>query len=408
MGIATKLQMAALMVGASLLVGNMARAQAFDAEAIEAATFERWKQREAGKAVLEVDQRSGEVEAAEGSQSSSEEGDSATVSVPGQSDTVVETPEASTDVPDEAAAQVQADPSIKEEAEEASSESAEGPDPFLVRVQVLLDRAYTSPGVIDGLMGENTRKAIEAYQRIKDMDVTGEITAELWSSLSQDEASPVQTYKLTEDDINGRYVDEVPDDYAKLAELDWIGYHDVTEMLAERFHMDQDLLKLLNPNTDFTAAGTEIAVVAPGGVPEKQVTRIEIDKEKGELRAFGDGDKPVFVAPATIGSEDTPSPSGTMKVLAAVEDPTYTYNPEENFQQGDNKEKLEIAPGPNGPVGNVWIDLSKPTYGIHGTPEPAMIDKSASHGCVRLTNWDAGRLADLVKPEETSVEFLEE
>ncbi|MBS9719825.1 L,D-transpeptidase [Tianweitania sp. BSSL-BM11] len=258
------------------------------------------------------------------------------------------------------------------------------------------------------MLGGNTRKAVAAYRAVNGLPAGDELDEQLWESLSQDTKSPIQTYELTAEDIEGPYFPDLPDDYAELAELDQIGYHNVTEMLAERFHMDEDLLKALNPDADFEKAGTEITVVAPGGAPEGEVTRILVDKAKGELRAYaGDAEEPVFVAPASIGSDDTPSPSGNVEVVAVVKDPTYTYNPEVNFKQGDNKEKMELPAGPNGPVGNVWIDLSKPTYGIHGTALPNLVSKSESHGCVRLTNWDVGRLAELVKAKDTKVEFVD-
>jgi lipoprotein-anchoring transpeptidase ErfK/SrfK len=169
--------------------------------------------------------------------------------------------------------------------------------------------------------------------------------------------------------------------------------------------MDEDLLRILNPNADFKKVGAKILVADIGAEPETKVARIVVDKAKGELIAYDANDKIVLMDPATIGSEDTPSPSGTMKVNGSAPEPTYEYNPEKNFQQGDNKKKLTIPAGPNGPVGSMWIDLSKPTYGIHGTPEPSKIDKTASHGCVRLTNWDAEALAKLVQPGKTVVEF---
>jgi lipoprotein-anchoring transpeptidase ErfK/SrfK len=135
------------------------------------------------------------------------------------------------------------------------------------------------------------------------------------------------------------------------------------------------------------------------------VARIEADKQLKQVRAY-DADGTLIAAyPATIGSEDNPSPSGTYTVEAATPMPTYTYNPAINFQQGDNTEVLTIPPGPNGPVGSMWIALSKPTFGIHGTPEPSLIDKTGSHGCIRLTNWDAAELAAMVAPG-TVVEFL--
>jgi len=384
-------------------------------QAIVDSTFETWQQSQEGEtAVLEIDPKSGDVETVD-TQEAAPAQDDATVAVPGQPDAVVATPEQSTDVPDEAAAQVASDPEVKEEvvqaAKEAKQDAAEDqkePDPFLVHVQVLLDRAFTSPGEIDGMLGENTHKAVEAYQTIHGLTVNGEINADLWKSLSENTDKPVETYEITQEDLDARFVDEIPDDYAELAELEFIGYHNMEELIAERFHMDEGLLKLLNPDADFNAAGTQINVVAAGGAPEAEVTHIIVDKAKGELRAYAnDGDEPVFVAPATIGSQDTPSPSGNVDVVAVVRDPTYSYNPDKNFKQGENDEKLQIAAGPNGPVGNVWIDLSKPTYGIHGTPKPNLIDKSASHGCVRLTNWDASRLAEIVKAKKTTVEFAE-
>ena len=191
-----------------------------------------------------------------------------------------------------------------------------------------------------------------------------------------------------------------------MAKLDWLGYRGAAEMLAERFHMDEDLLR--DPQSRMPTSrrsGTKILVADTGTEPEAKVARIVVDKSKGELIAYDEDDKIVLMDPATIGSEDTPSPSGTMKVNGSAPEPTYEYDPEKNFQQGDNTKKLTIPAGPNGPVGSMWIDLSKPTYGIHGTPEPSKIDKTASHGCVRLTNWDAEALAKLVQPGKTVVEF---
>lgn len=405
----------ATILAAMPFAATLAGAAPIQPDAIANATFETWQKHQTGDAaVLELDPKSGEVEAAK---AESGDKDAAKVAVPGQPEAVVETPEQSTDVPDEAAAQVSANPAAEEELQAAEEKAAtEGgdekkgePDPFLIRVQVLLDRAYASPGEIDGLLGSNTRKALAAYRAMKGLPAHDEIDAEVWASLAKDGESPVKTYELTAEDIKGPYVPDLPEDYADLAKLDHIAYRDVTEMLAERFHMNEDLLKALNPDADFAKAGTKVTVLAAGGAPEAQVVRIVVDKAKGELRAYGDGDskQPVFVAPASIGSDDTPSPSGKVEVVAVVHNPTYTYNPDINFQQGKNKEKLELPAGPNGPVGDVWIDLSKPTYGIHGTPWPNLVNKSGSHGCVRLTNWDAGRLAELVKAKKTKVEFTE-
>jgi lipoprotein-anchoring transpeptidase ErfK/SrfK len=292
------------------------------------------------------------------------------------------------------------------EAEKTEVEKAEElPDPFLIRLQVLLDRAHASPGVIDGLSGGNTEKAVRAFEEMKGLTVDGTVDEDLWKALSADTAPAVKVYELTKEDVDGRYVAEIPSDYGEMAKLDWLGYRGATEALGERFHMDEDLLRILNPNADFKAVGAKILVPDTGTEPETKVARIVVDKSKGELIAYDEADKIVLVDPATIGSADTPSPSGTMKVNGSAPEPTYEYDPKKNFQQGDNSKKLTIPAGPNGPVGSMWIDLSKPTYGIHGTPEPSKIDKTASHGCVRLTNWDAQALSKLVQPGKTVVEF---
>lgn len=291
-------------------------------------------------------------------------------------------------------------------AETIEDDAKDAPDPFLIRMQVLLDRAHASPGVIDGRDGGNTAKAVRAFADLRDLKPGDKPDDALWAALAADAAPAVKTYEIARDDLDQRFVGAIPDDYAKLAEMDWIGYRDPVEMFAERFHMDEDLLRTLNAGADFKKAGTKLLVADPGPDPDRavKVDRIVVDKSRGELFAYGKDDKLILAYPATIGSSDTPSPSGKMKVNGSKADPEYAYDPK-NFVQGKNRKDLRIPPGPNGPVGNMWIDLSKPTYGIHGTPEPSKIDKTASHGCVRLTNWDAQALAKLVQPARTTVEF---
>jgi lipoprotein-anchoring transpeptidase ErfK/SrfK len=280
------------------------------------------------------------------------------------------------------------------------------PNPFVVRVQVLLDRTHISPGVIDGVFGENLAKAIRIFETREGLEVDGKIDEKFWSALSADAAPIIQRYSIASGDLSQqRFVKAIPEDYGQMAELDWLGYTGAKEMLAERFHMHEDLLAHLNPEADFGSAGTEILVAVIGDNAAGKVSRIKVDRSEGQLLAFAEKD--LLVAyPATIGSAGNPSPSGTHKVKGVVLDPSYSYNPDKNFQQGDNTEPLEIPPGPNGPVGSVWIDLSEPTYGIHGTADPELIDKTQSHGCVRLTNWDARELAALVSVG-VPVEFRE-
>ncbi|MBZ8133662.1 hypothetical protein CLD20_10305 [Afifella sp. IM 167] len=280
-------------------------------------------------------------------------------------------------------------------------------DPLVVKLQVLLDRYAISPGVIDGYWGENVQKAIQNYQLSRGELPTGHLTPALWAEISPQDTTPVLIdYAITPEDLAGPFVASIPTDYREKAQMQRLAYTSPQEMLAERFHMDIDFLRELNAGANFAAPGTVITVADPGPDATGEVTRIEADKGLASLRAYGPAGRLLAVYPATIGSEGTPSPSGSVEVVAVATDPTYTYRPDVNFQQGDNTEVLTIPAGPNGPVGSTWIDLSKPTYGIHGTPEPAKIDKVFSHGCVRLTNWDAAELAGMVK-NGTVVKFID-
>ena len=271
--------------------------------------------------------------------------------------------------------------------------------PLILKVQVLLDRRHFSPGVIDGYPGENVRKALAAFQRTRGLEPTGRLDRRTWSMLIEGHEVPVLgTYTIAPDDVAGPYAKAIPADYGEKAKLKRMSYTGVQEMLAERFHMDVDLLAKLNEGADFSKAGTKILVAAPGEAkPRGTITRIVVDRTVGSLTAYDEQGGTIVFYPATVGSRQLPTPTGTHKIRAVALMPNYTYRPDVNFKQGENDKPLIIPPGPNGPVGSVWIDLSKPTYGIHGTPEPSKIDKTNSHGCVRLTNWDATELAHLVK-----------
>jgi lipoprotein-anchoring transpeptidase ErfK/SrfK len=271
----------------------------------------------------------------------------------------------------------------------------DGASAITTKLQVLLDRAGANPGVIDGVSGENVSKAVQSYEEMRGLQPTGVITPKLWSEL-QSQNPVMKSYVIEQSDVD-KIVDAVPDDYVEKSKMKWLGYTSRIEAIAEKFHMDKDFLALLNPAQEFSVG--ETVIVSDPGIQQKiVVTRIVADKINKRLVIYGDSGKPDIVYPATIGSEATPSPTGTHEVRAVAEFPTYSYNPDVNFKQGDNSEKLTIPPGPNGPVGSTWIDLTEPTYGIHGTPDPAQISKTSSHGCIRLTNWDAAELARLVTP----------
>lgn len=270
--------------------------------------------------------------------------------------------------------------------------------PAIVRAEILLDRANDSPGVIDGKAGANFSHALEAFETQRHLPPTRTLDAKSWTALLAVGGPPVlTTYTLTDADVAGPFFPDLPRDYSKLAELPTIGYRNVAQKISAKFHLGEALLAYLNPGVDLSKSGTAILVsnVAPEPV-SGTVSRVTVDKAKRQVFGYNKDHELIFSAPATIGSRELPSPSGTYKVKGVSWNPVYYYNPK-NFVQGHNHRKLRLPPGPNNPVGSVFIALTKPTYGLHGTPDPSKIDKTASHGCVRMTNWDAVRLAHLVR-----------
>ena len=276
----------------------------------------------------------------------------------------------------------------------------------VAELQVLLDRKGASPGVIDGHFGSNVDKGLASYRQLTGQVLRSTDAAGIKKALAESGGDAFIDYTITAQDAAGPFVAAVPADYGKKAKLERLSYTSVSEMLAERFHMDEKYLKALNRDANFGRPGTIIRVANVGSPVGTQVARIVADKGEKQVRAYDASGKLVAAYPATIGSSDTPSPTGTHTVERIALNPEYTYNPKINFKQGDNHGILKIPPGPNGPVGSVWIALSKPTYGIHGTPDPSKIGKTESHGCVRLTNWDAQELAKIVK-QGVTVEFME-
>lgn len=272
-------------------------------------------------------------------------------------------------------------------------------DAGMVRIQALLDRAHFSPGVIDGYDGSNVRKAVSAYQEAHNLPVTGLADDALLTRLEQaDSSAALVSYTLTAEDVAGPFVD-VPSGLEAMSQMEHVGYESSEEAIAEKFHMDDDLLRTLNPGVDFNQAGTQIVVANGGGELNVQVASVEVDVSEGAVRAFDASNQLVAYYPATIGSGDAPAPIGEHTVRGVAFDPTYRYDPARlpTFGQRDHG-ALDIAAGPNNPVGAVWIALSADTYGIHGAPNPSQVSKTQSHGCIRLTNWDVIELGHAVRP----------
>lgn len=278
----------------------------------------------------------------------------------------------------------------------------------VAEIQILLDRAGFSAGEIDGRGGANTRNALVAFQKAAQLDATGRLDSATEAMLRQagNEGPIWRTYTLTEDDVRGPFV-PVPDDMMKKAELPALGYGSAREAIAEAFHVSPALLTKLNPGARLVA-GEELKVPNVRPVAEASKVRaaqVEVSKNGNYVSALDAQGRLIFFAPATSGSEHDPLPLGDWKVKGVSRNPTFGYNPDLFWDADSDHTKAKIAPGPNNPVGLVWIDLDKEHYGLHGTGEPGKVGHAESHGCVRMTNWDALRLASMVEPG-TQVRFV--
>jgi lipoprotein-anchoring transpeptidase ErfK/SrfK len=265
-------------------------------------------------------------------------------------------------------------------------------------VQVLLDRAHFSPGEIDGVPGENTRKALRAFQAAHGLRAAADLNPATLRALEHGNTVPTLVpYTVTEDDVRGPFV-TIPKELMEQASLPALDYQSPLEKLGERFHINPRLLVRLNRDKDISSPGVEIQVPnIREDVPPK-AARIVVSKSKHSLAALNASGRVVAEYPTTSGSEHDPLPLGRWKVTVVNPNPAFYYNPDLFWNAPESDAKAKIQPGPNNPVGVVWIGISKEHYGIHGTPEPSLIGHAESHGCIRLTNWDAAELAKIVTP----------
>lgn len=268
----------------------------------------------------------------------------------------------------------------------------------VLRAQVLLDRAHFSSGEIDATYGSNLRKAIEGYQKASGLKVTGTLEAPTWGALNADTAPILISYTVQDSDVAGPFA-AIPPEMADKAKMTTLGYVSVEEALGEKFHMSPALLSQLNPGKDLGRAGEEIVVAntAVGSIWPK-AAKVIIDDSDGTLTLVDASGKTLAQFPATTGSEHDPLPLGNWKVRGVARNPVFKYNPQLFWDADASDIKATLPAGPNNPVGIVWVDLTKAHYGIHGTPEPSHVGKTESHGCIRLTNWDAAALAQSVVP----------
>ncbi|HEX5716590.1 MAG TPA: L,D-transpeptidase [Thermoanaerobaculia bacterium] len=289
--------------------------------------------------------------------------------------------------------------------------SQEGGGSTILRTQILLDRARFSPGVIDGNWGKNTAKAVYWFQFAKGLNANGEVDQGTWDALSRAAGAgePLTRVQATAEDLKGPWVDPLPDDPYEQAKLECLCYSSPLELFAERGHATPELIQKLNPQVDFAnlQAGTEIVLPnvapAPAGA---QAARVLISKQGFYLQGLDAQGHILYHFPSTLGSKYDPSASGTLQITGIHPEPGFHYQPKLFADVSDEKPEAQLPPGPNSPVGLVWLDLSKPHHGIHGTASPETIGYTSSHGCVRLTNWDALFLAQRVKPG-TQVVFRE-
>jgi lipoprotein-anchoring transpeptidase ErfK/SrfK len=299
----------------------------------------------------------------------------------------------------------------------------------LFHAQVLLDAAGFSPGVIDGKKGTSLTQAIRGFQDANELDLTGTLDNATRAALLRQNRRSTVCVKLAPEEVAGPFVYPFPKKPEAQAKLQFMGYRNMLEKVAERYHTTPRAIVALNGPEKLIGPGQTLRLpnVVPasrdygGAISDKQVKLmtmlnvsgdqpkgdyVVVDKSAGTLGVYrGDKASGRLIAqfPVTTGSSHDPLPLGTWKATTYSFLPPFNYQPDLFWDVSDEKAEHKLPPGPNGPVGVAWLDLSKEHYGIHGTNEPSTIGHTESHGCLRLTNWDVMRLSRMMKPGFTAI-----
>jgi lipoprotein-anchoring transpeptidase ErfK/SrfK len=290
-------------------------------------------------------------------------------------------------------------------------------DGTVFHAQVLLDRAGFSPGVIDGMAGISFEYAVKGFQEARGLPVTGQLDGQTRMALLQDKAPSTRRLRIDESDAQGPFA-AIPKEPEQQAKMERLAYRNLLEKLSEKFHTTPATIIALNSPDTVLRAGTVLRLpnVLPASRSYQNVKpdiaqllsdlnvsaqqpkgkRVVVDKSDKIVRVYGEGERLIAQFPATLGSDKDPLPLGNWKVNSVAYNPPFKYQPKLFWDVSDDKKEQMLPPGPNGPVGLVWIDLNREHIGIHGTNSPETIKRAESHGCVRLTNWDAARLTQMI------------
>jgi len=265
----------------------------------------------------------------------------------------------------------------------------------VVRAQILLDRSRFSPGEIDGHYGGDMGIAVKGFQEAHGLTPDGIIGPQMWKLLNGDERPLLLSYTITAADTHGPFM-TIPKDVQEQAHLNYMGYESPAEKLAEKFHVSRRLLAEMNPGKSFDRPGEVIEVPAVERGPVRHAMRVVVSKSKRTVTAYGANNRLLAQYPATMGGPHDPLPIGHWTITVVQHYPWFYYDPAHFWNARPEEAKAKLPPGPRNPAGVVWMGLSKPHYGIHGTPDPGRVRHEESYGCIRLTNWDALDLSHMV------------